>query len=69
VPGPLAYPAVVGLSAGALATPRGSLATILPLDLAGPSGPPAAAGYRRLWTPTAVAATALAAGLLGLTAR
>ena len=38
--GPTAYAASVGLAVGALATPQGSVATLLARDLAGPIAPP-----------------------------
>jgi len=63
--GPGSYAALLGLSAGALATPHGSVATLVSLDLAGCRDP------RRLaaaWAPAAVAAVAAGTGLLWLTA-
>ena len=56
-PGPAAYAAIVGLSVGALATPQGSVATLIAGDLAG-SEP-----YTRALAPAA-AASVLAATLL-----
>ena len=50
--GPLAYAAAVGLAVGSLATPQGSVATLLATDLAGPDAPPL--GARQL-APLAVA--------------
>ena len=58
--GPLAYAATIGLAVGALATPQGSVATIIATDLAGPTTPPITT--RRL-APLATAAL-LAATLL-----
>jgi arsenical pump membrane protein len=38
--GPAAYAASIGLAVGALATPQGSVATLIAADLAGPNAPP-----------------------------
>jgi Na+/H+ antiporter NhaD/arsenite permease-like protein len=38
--GPAAYAATIGLAVGALATPQGSVATLVAADLAGPNAPP-----------------------------
>jgi hypothetical protein len=38
--GPAAYAASIGLAVGALATPQGSVATLLASQLAGPTAPP-----------------------------
>jgi arsenical pump membrane protein len=38
--GPTAYAASIGLAVGALATPQGSVATLIATDLAGPDAPP-----------------------------
>jgi hypothetical protein len=38
--GPTAYAATLGLGVGALATPQGSVATLLAAELAGPDAPP-----------------------------
>ena len=65
--GPAGYAAVVGLTAGSLATRRGSVATILALDGAGDAGVAARRGYTRRWAPIAAAATVAAAGLIALT--
>ena len=35
-----AYAATIGLAVGALATPQGSVATLIAAELAGPSAPP-----------------------------
>jgi arsenical pump membrane protein len=59
--GPVAYAAAIGLAAGALATPQGSVATLVAADVAGPSHPPLR--VRRL-APLAVAATMTAVLLL-----
>ncbi len=59
--GPTAFATLTGLSVGALATPRGSVATTIVLDR---SGAAASRGYLRLWIPTALTAT-VAAVLLG----
>ena len=56
--------ALAGLSAGSLATPHGSVATVLALERAAPAGGGVAAGYLRLWLPTATVAAALAAGVV-----
>ena len=37
--GPTAYAASIGLAVGALATPQGSVATLIATDLAGPDAP------------------------------
>ncbi|MGO9822236.1 MAG: SLC13 family permease [Solirubrobacteraceae bacterium] len=60
--GPLAYAATIGLAVGALATPQGSVATIIATDLAGPTTPPITT--RRL-APAATAALLAATLLLG----
>ena len=56
--------ALTGLSVGSLATPHGSVATILAVEGAGGTG--AAAGHLRLWLPAAAVATAVAVGALWL---
>jgi hypothetical protein len=61
-PGAAPYAALLGLSAGALATPHGSVATIASLELAGEQPPP----WLRRWAPAALAAVAAATGLLWL---
>jgi Na+/H+ antiporter NhaD/arsenite permease-like protein len=66
--GPAGYAAVVGLSAGSLATRHGSVATVLALDGAGTAGDDARRGYARRWLPVAAAATSAAAACLALTA-
>lgn len=66
--GPAGYAAVVGLTAGSLATRRGSVATVLALDGAGDAGLAARRGYTRRWAPIAAAATVAAAGLIAITA-
>ena len=68
VAGPAGYAAVVGLSAGSLATRHGSVATLLALDGAGPAGQDARRGYVRRWLPVAAAATVAAAAAVALTA-
>jgi arsenical pump membrane protein len=61
--GPAAFAALAGLTVGALATPRGSVATIVALQR---TGSHAGRGYVRLWAPTALAATAAAVFLTQL---
>jgi arsenical pump membrane protein len=56
--GTSAYAATIGLAVGALATPQGSVATLIAAELAGPSAPKL--GVRRL-APLAVAALLVAA--------
>jgi len=56
--------ALTGLSVGSLATPHGSVATILAVEGAGETGTPAA--HLRLWLPAAAVATAVAVGALWL---
>jgi arsenical pump membrane protein len=63
--GPGSYAALLGLSAGALATPHGSLATLVSLDMA-----PAGTGHRGFaprWAAAALTAVAVGTGLLWLT--
>jgi hypothetical protein len=55
--GPAAYAASIGLAVGALATPQGSVATLIATDLAGPNAP--ALPVRRL-APLAAAAVLVA---------
>lgn len=62
--GPTAYAASIGLAVGALATPQGSVATLIATDLAGPNAPPLSA--RRL-APLAGAAVLVATLLLWTT--
>ncbi len=62
--GPSAYAATIGLGIGALAMPQGSVATLLAVDLAGPTPPRSpCAGWRRsrspAWPPRATLALAL----------
>lgn len=59
--GPGAYAALVGLSVGALATPHGSVATLIARDLA---GEPGERRWTRVWIPAAAAAVALATVVL-----
>lgn len=59
--GPAAYAASIGLAVGALATPHGSVATLIAADLAGPDVPPLT--IRRL-VPLAAAAVLVATLLL-----
>jgi hypothetical protein len=59
-----AYAALAGLSAGALATPHGSAATMIALERSGGQG---SSGYLKLWLPAAAAATVAAALVLALT--
>ena len=57
--------ALAGLSAGSLATPHGSVATVLALERAGAASETAGfAGYLRLWLPTAAGAAAIAAAAI-----
>ena len=58
--GPAAYAASIGLSAGALATPQGSVATLIAGDLAGTDAPP----LRTLYLAALAAAAVIAATLL-----
>lgn len=62
-PGLPAYAVMTGLSVGALATPRGSVATLIVRE-----GTPgrASAGHLSFWLPVTLLATALAAVVLGL---
>jgi Na+/H+ antiporter NhaD/arsenite permease-like protein len=62
--GPAAYAATIGLAVGALATPQGSVATLIATDLAGPNAPPLP--LRRL-APVAGAAVFVATLLLWTT--
>lgn len=57
--------ALTGLSVGSLATPHGSVATILAVEGADETG--TVAGHLRLWLPAAAVATAVAIGALWLT--
>ena len=59
--GPGAYAALIGLTVGALATPHGSVATLIARDLA---GEPAERRWARVWVPATAAAVALATLLL-----
>lgn len=63
-PGPGAYAALIGLSVGALATPHGSVATLIARDLAGDPGERC---WARVWAPTAAAAVVCATLLLWAT--
>lgn len=60
---PTAYAASIGLAVGALATPQGSVATLIATDLAGPGAPPVEA--RRL-APLAMAGVLAATLVLAL---
>jgi Na+/H+ antiporter NhaD/arsenite permease-like protein len=62
--GPSAYAATIGLAVGALATPHGSVATLIAADLAGPAAPPL--GVRRL-APLALAGVVVATLLVWAT--
>ena len=55
--GPGAYAALVGLTVGALATPHGSVATLIARDLA---GEPGERRWARVWIPATAAVVALA---------
>ena len=50
----------MGLSIGSLATPHGSVATLMAFDRAGSARDRARAGYVRVWLPVGLAATAAA---------
>lgn len=63
-PGPGSYAALLGLSAGALATPHGSVATLVSLDM---SPDPPGRGAALSWTTAAVAAVGTGIALLRLT--
>ena len=63
--GPGSYAALLGLSAGALATPHGSVATLISLDM---SPQPAGRGLARSWALAAVAAVGVGVVLVRLTA-
>jgi arsenical pump membrane protein len=63
--GPASYAALLGLSAGALATPHGSIATLVSLEMAGCGRPRALAAA---WAPAALAAVAAGIAVLHLTA-
>jgi hypothetical protein len=60
-PGAGPYAALLGLSAGALVTPHGSVATIASLELAGSDTP---AGWLRMWLLPVVAAVGAGTALL-----
>jgi len=62
-PGAAPYAALLGLSAGALVTPHGSVATIASLELAGAARPPR---WLRTWVPAAALALAAGTALLWL---
>jgi arsenical pump membrane protein len=62
--GPGSYAALLGLSAGALATPHGSVATLVSLDM---SRYPARGGLARTWAAGALAAVVAGVLLLRLT--
>jgi Na+/H+ antiporter NhaD/arsenite permease-like protein len=57
------YAALLGLSAGALVTPHGSVATIASLELAGTAPP---ARWLRTWTPAVAVAVAAGTALVWL---
>jgi arsenical pump membrane protein len=69
LPAPAVFASLIGLSVGAVAGRRGSVATILTFRMAGGDGRPAERGYGRLWAPTAFAATIAAAVAVQMTAR
>jgi arsenical pump membrane protein len=69
LPAPAVFASLIGLSVGAVAGRRGSVATILTFRMAGGDGRPAEKGYGRLWAPTAFAATIAAAVAAQVTAR
>jgi hypothetical protein len=63
--GPAAFAVLSGVSVGALAGARGSVATLLVRDLAGPAHAPAIRdGYLRLWPATAAVAASAATVLI-----
>ena len=63
--GPAAFAVLSGVSVGALAGARGSVATLLVCDLAGPGHAPSIRdGYLRLWPATAAVAAAAATALI-----
>ncbi len=63
--GPAAFAVLSGVSVGALAGARGSVATLLVCDLAGPGHAPAIRdGYLRLWPATAAVAASAATALI-----
>jgi arsenical pump membrane protein len=63
--GPAAFAVLSGVSVGALAGTRGSVATLLVRDLAGPAHAPAIRdGYLRLWPVTAGAAASAATAII-----
>jgi Na+/H+ antiporter NhaD/arsenite permease-like protein len=63
--GPAAFAVLSGVSVGALACTRGSVATLLVCDLAGPGYAPAIReGYLRLWPATAAVAASAATALV-----
>ena len=63
--GPAAFAVLSGVSVGALAGARGSVATLLVRDLAGPEHAPAIRdGYLRLWPATAAVAASAATALI-----
>jgi hypothetical protein len=64
VAGSSGYAAAIGLAAGSLALPRGSVATLLALEAAGPDAPVLRA---RLLTPVAAVAVTVATAVLWIT--
>jgi Na+/H+ antiporter NhaD/arsenite permease-like protein len=63
--GPAAFAVLSGVSVGALAGARGSVATLLVCDLAGPGhAPEIRDGYLRLWPATAAVAASAATALV-----
>ncbi len=65
-----AFAALAGLSVGALATPHGSVATMIAFDRAGPGAEGLGdASFLKLWAPSALAATVAATALLWLITR
>ena len=63
--GPAAFAVLSGVSVGALAGARGSVATLLVCDLAGPGhAPDIREGYMRLWPATAAVAASAATALI-----
>jgi hypothetical protein len=64
VTGSAGYAAAIGLAAGSMALPRGSVATLLALEAAGTNAPRL---HARLLTPVAVVAVAVATAVLWMT--
>ncbi len=63
-PGPAAYAALTGLAAGALATPHGSVATLIAVELGGADAERSFGEHTRTWLAAAAAAVVAAATVL-----